>query len=248
MALKVVSHGVDQRPLQQRRRHRGVGGDEAEHRRQHRLDHPGALARAADVVDARRRLDADRVLLRERIGRHDRARRVGVRVRAQRLVGGDDPRRHRARIERHADDAGRGDQHLLGFAAEGARGLGRHQLGHLVPGVAGAGVGAAAVDDDGAGAAAGRGEVRLRHQHRRRGGQADRERAGGAGRLVGDEQHQVERAGARLDAAVDAGGAEAGRRGDAAGHDRDRRRQRRGFHQQVTKDGVARRQAPMVRP
>ena len=81
----------------------------------------------------------------------------------------------RARIERHADDAGRGDQHLFGFAAEGARRLGGHQLGHLVPGVAGAGVGAAAVDDDGARAAAGRGEVRLRHEDRRRDGLVDGE-------------------------------------------------------------------------
>ena len=80
MALKVVSQASIRARCSSAGGTAASGGDEAEHRGQHGLDHPRALAGAADVVDAGGGLDADRVLLRERIGRHDGARRVGVRV------------------------------------------------------------------------------------------------------------------------------------------------------------------------
>ena len=49
MALNVSRADVDERAVQQRRRHRGIGREEAEHRRHVRLDHARALGHAADA-------------------------------------------------------------------------------------------------------------------------------------------------------------------------------------------------------
>ena len=58
----------------------GVGLDEAEHRREARLDHPGALGLGADADAACRQRDVERQRLLERVRRRDRApeRRVAV--------------------------------------------------------------------------------------------------------------------------------------------------------------------------
>ena len=51
---RFVDRGLE-RALQQRRRDRGVGRHDAEHRGHQRLDHPGALGHAADAEGAVRR-------------------------------------------------------------------------------------------------------------------------------------------------------------------------------------------------
>jgi hypothetical protein len=113
---------------------------------------------------------------------------------------------HRLRVERHADDPGRGDRHLIGLHARGHR-AGALHLGRVVePAPAGRGVGVARVGDDGAD----RAEVAalLGHQHRR-GQHAGAGEARGARRLgrVADEQRDV-LAAAWLDPRGNPGGAE----------------------------------------
>ena len=87
----------------------------------------------------------------------------------------------------HADDAGRGDQHLLDWTADELGGLGRHcaRVGHAE--VAGARVRAAAVDDDGAGHSAGGTQMLTRKENRRGLGEIGREHGGRARRRVGHE-------------------------------------------------------------
>ncbi len=90
-----------------------------------------------------------------------------------------------------------------------------------MPWRAGAGIGAAAVGDDRPRPPARRGQVGLRQEHRRRLRQVGREDRRRHGRRVAHDEGQVVPA-ARLDAAVQAGGAKAARRGDAAFDDADR--------------------------
>ncbi len=209
---------IDQRLPQHGGVHARVGGEEGEHRRQVRLDHARALRHAADRHGAAGELRAHRVLLGERIGRHDRAGR-------RRVVGGvellrrvDDAGAHHARIELHTDDAGGGHQHVLGLALQRARRLGAHQARHLETGRTGARVGAAAVDDNRAGASAGGLEVLARDEHRRGRREVRGEQAGGRGGRRAGHNRQVE-CPAALDAGRHARRHEAGRRRDAATDD-----------------------------
>ena len=114
MALKVSSTDRLERALQQRRLDRRVG------RHERRASSPSAARSSRSPWPCRRRgtlrpsrVDFDRRLLRERIGRHDRARGAGAAV-------GRQLRRPRRRcraatlsiVELHADDAGRRDEHV----------------------------------------------------------------------------------------------------------------------------------------
>ena len=151
---RVVDRGL-QRALQQRRRHRGVGRHEAEHRRHQRLDHAGALGHAADAERAVRAADASTDdFLRERIGRHDRARGGGAAVAATAAPAASAmPRSTLAIVELDADDARRGDEHRRRLALDRLGRARGHRARVLAAVGAGARVRAAAVDDDGAAAA-----------------------------------------------------------------------------------------------
>ena len=79
-----VARRFGQRPLQHHRIDRRIGRQVAEHRRHARLDHARALGHAADAERSGLGRDFDRVFLRKRIGRHDRARRGGAAVSGER--------------------------------------------------------------------------------------------------------------------------------------------------------------------
>ena len=113
--------------------------------------------------------------------------------------------RHRQRLPDHA---GRGDEHLARRAADRARRARRHRLGVAQAARAHRDVRAAAVRDDAARAAAARPRP-ARQRDRRADHRRAREDAGDGRRRVAHDQREIGRA-ARLDAAGDAGGAEAG--------------------------------------
>ena len=203
---------------------RRVGLDEAEHRREARLDHPRALGLRADAarVPGRQRDVERRAASRTRRSWRSRARTRRRRPaasspRAARIAARDAVHR-----QRHADHAGRRDRDLLLVHAGRHRGGALHARGVLQPAVAGRGVRVAGVDDDGAQRV--EPAARLAQQHRR-GEHARAREARGADRvgLVADEQREVGIA-RRLDPGGHAGGAEAG--GQPAA--RDARSTRRG--------------------
>ncbi len=108
---RCISDGVD----------RGVGGDEAEHRRHVRMDHAGALADAGHGHGAAAELHGQRRGLGHGIRRHDRLGGIGPAVGPR--VG---QRRRQRRLDplvrqRFHDHAGGKRQHLLGAAAEQPR-------------------------------------------------------------------------------------------------------------------------------
>ena len=79
-AVERALHRLRQQRLQRRRGDRRVGEDERQHRRHVGRDHAGALGDAVDDDLGLADLDALRRDLRERVGRHDRARGVHQRV------------------------------------------------------------------------------------------------------------------------------------------------------------------------
>ena len=146
--LKVRSALSATSALQRRGRDRCVGEDEAQHRRHVGLDHAGALAEAVDHDIAAVDPGGARRQLGEGVGRHDRARccvpgvGLGLAGELAEQVG------ELAGVERLADDAGRGNEHLAGWAADRrCRRIGRydHRFHALL---AGEGVGVAGVDDE----------------------------------------------------------------------------------------------------
>ena len=159
---------------------RRVGREDREHRRHVRLDHARALAEASHVDgDGRavslRDLALEGDLLRVGVGRHDGKRRLVGRL-------GRVPETRHGRgnallvwCERqlHADDSRRGDENVLGVAAERLRDEGRGATGVLQTGLAGARVGIARVEDHRPGMAAG--------------GAGAGENHGGGAELVGGE-------------------------------------------------------------
>ena len=98
-----------------------VGRDDREHRREVRVDHPGALGHAADrepgpVRDGRLRL---------RVGGENRLRRIAAAVGGERSGCGDEALLDPLERQRRADHAGREHEHLLRYEPEqrsGARG------------------------------------------------------------------------------------------------------------------------------
>ena len=104
---------------------RVVGRDDREHRRELRVDHPGALRHAADREARPPRGDR---LLRVRVRRHDRLGRVVAAVPRERR-GGPHAGDHVRERERRADHAGREDEHLLVVEAEQPRRLGGGRAG-----------------------------------------------------------------------------------------------------------------------
>ena len=217
---------------------RGVGLHEAEHRRERRLDHARALGLRAEAdCAAARELDVERRALLERVGGHDRRGEVGVAVGPQPARGAGEAGDDRLRVERDADDAGRGDRDLLVRHAGRDRRGALHLRRVVEAAPAGRGVRVARVRRD----RAQRVELGalLRHDDRRGEDARAREarRARGAA-LVADEQPDVRVAGL-LQAGGDPGGAEALRQparrgfGHAVGHldpARAEERGRRGAH------------------
>ena len=141
-----------------------VGRQEAEHRGHVRLDHARALCRAADHERAATRLHRDRALLRKRVGRHDGARRLAALPAGERRHGGVNAGDDLVHLQVDADDARRGDEHVLGAASEAGGHFGGHAIGVAHALDAGAGIGASAVHDDGAGDAVAPFEMALRDE------------------------------------------------------------------------------------
>src|SRR5699024_2927894 len=184
----------------------GVGGQNHQHGRQLRSEHPGALGDAADPHPGIRGAFGG---LGDGVGGHDRSRggRVGLGAGGEPRGPGGDAREQRPHRQALTDQAGRADQHVGGGGLErcgqvlgGAPGVGQ-ALG------AGAGVGAPGVQDHGAGPAGGHGFARPDH-----GGGLDPvggEHGGGAlARPVIDDQGEIGGAGG-FQSGGQAGGAEA---------------------------------------
>ena len=184
--VEAVLDGAGQRRLQHRGRDRRVGGDEAEHGRHLRVDHPRPLGdgddlhrSAADVDGARRQLGAQ-VGGPDCLGRRQRRRRPATTPapasrRRMRSTGSGEPMapvdavRTSSGVTRSAGGRRRGHRALVDRAAR--------------PGQR---VGVAAVGDDGADPHRGQAPGRVRH---RRGAHAvDGEHAGGGARRLGDHQ------------------------------------------------------------
>ena len=144
-----------------------VGLHEAEHRREARLDHPGALGLRGQAHRPARQVDGERRPLLEQVGRHDRPLQVARAVRAQLAARGGEALDDGARVERHADHAGRADRDLiLGDAGAHRRGA-LHLRRVLQAHRAGRRVRVAAVDDDRADRV--QAAALAREQHRRGG-------------------------------------------------------------------------------
>ena len=137
-----------------------------------------------------RRVD-DRVLLRARVGGHDRPCRLPRRgPRATWLQGGDDGL-HGGYRKPRADEAGRGREDLVRLAAEASGGRSHDRARVVQSAGTGPGVRAAGVHDDPAHGRGAGGERLLGQQHRRRPHQVGGERRRRACRPVGRQQHQV---------------------------------------------------------
>ena len=155
--LKLWSTARLRKPCALVGRQRVVGGDDREHRREVRVDHPGTLRHPADREAA---APHDR-LLGARVGGQDRLRRVAAAVRREPRsrprpassfgIGSFDP-----------DHAGREHEHLLGVEPEQRRGLGRRRERVQLALLAGRRVGDAGVDHDRL--RLGLGQVRLRDE------------------------------------------------------------------------------------
>ena len=137
--------------LQRRRRDRGVGEDEGQHRRHVRGDHPRAFG---DAIDAHRPafdLGRPRGTLGEGVGRGDGPRRGLPIAFAEVVVQARQSANEAINCGNLADDAGRRHEHLIGGTAENARGGDSGLLHGPVASRAGEGVGVAGVDDEAAG-------------------------------------------------------------------------------------------------
>ena len=223
-AVEALVGAPAQQRLQRRRRHRRVGEDEGEHRRHVGRDHPGALGDAVDRdLDAAEDRRAGREL-RECVRRHDRLRGVGPGERVGPLVAIGQHGVELLRVERLADDAGRGEEDLVGTAVRDLRGdLGGEprRLRALHPGE---GVGVAGVHDERPRRADA--EIAAAPVDRRRRAFRAREHAGDRGALI---ERDVEHVGPVLIA-------DAGRRGREADPD-DRRQGGKRFRRE-RRDGM----------
>ena len=167
----------------------GVGGEHAQHRREARREHAGALGHAAD----RPAVDGDRRLLADGVGRADRVRSVGAAVGRERACGRGDAGEQRRHRQPFADQSGRADGDLARADAErgGDRFGAAVGVGESVR--AGARVRAAGVQHDGTQPLVG--DDLLGPQHRRGLDPVGREHGGrDVGRTVVDDQREVERA------------------------------------------------------
>ena len=142
-----VEAGVDRRPEERDRLaglERVVGRHDREHRREVRMDHPGALRHAADGEAGA----VDDGLLRARVRGHDRLGGGGAARAREPDRGGLDAGEHLRERQRRADHAGREDEHLFRRDTEELARLGRGGPGVGEPARAGRGVRDAGVDDD----------------------------------------------------------------------------------------------------
>ena len=186
---------------------RVVGREHREHRRQLRMDHPGALRHPADGEPVER----DRGLLRLRVGGQDRLGRVWAARGRDRRRGVAQAAEHLLERQQRADHAGREDEHLLGVEVEQPSGLRRGRERIELAALAGGGVRDARVDHDRL--RLGRREMLLRDDDRRREHLVDGEHRrpdGGHGRADDGEVEPL-----AADARVHAGGGEPLRGGDA---------------------------------
>ena len=122
MRLKLASTAGRRSSTRLARLERVVGRDDREHRREARVDHPGALRHPADG-EARPARPRN---LRPVVRRQDRGRRrvASVRARATRAAAST-PGEQPVHGQRDADHAGREDDHLLGRIPSRLRDLGR---------------------------------------------------------------------------------------------------------------------------
>ena len=200
---------------------RGVGGHHAEHGRHVRLDHAGALDEAAQVNGVLAAVRSGHAafeggLLGHGVGGHHGTGGVVGRLGAvgERGVRGRHAVLERREVELGADDAGRGDEHVGGLAAE--------HVGNVVGGLArngeaglsGRGVGVAGVEDHGARVPVG--HVLARDGHRGGAEAVGGEGARGDAGLVSHDERHVAAIRVAAEARVQAGGAHALRRADAA--------------------------------
>src|SRR3954463_6057825 len=185
-----VERALDRHPEQEvggLARERRVGLHEAEHRREARLDHAGALGlRAEPHGGAARQRDVDRRALLEGVGGHDRGGEVALAVGPQPAGGARQPGDDRLRVERDADHPGRGDRDALVRDARRDRRGALHLRRVVEAAPAGRGVRVAGVHRDGAEAV----ELRalLRHDDRRR--EHARAREPGGARRAGLVAHE----------------------------------------------------------
>ena len=231
-------------------RERRVGLHEAEHRREGGRDHPGALGLRAQAHGPRRQRDVparDAWRTRRWCGSPRRTRRP--RRAASSAARAGDPGDRAVGVERHADHAGRGDRDRVLAHARGHRRGPLHARRVLEAAPPGRGVRVAAVGDH----RADRVEpaALLREQHRR-GEHAGAREARGAHRVggVAHQQPEVEAA-ARLQAAGDAGGAEAGGQpavalADVRGRLHPARLERHGGHSSPSLSGAAEHQVEVL--
>ena len=187
---------------------RGVGLDEAQHRREPRRDHPRALALGVQPDRPRRQLDLQARPLLERVGGLDRLLEVPVAVAAQPRAGVEDALQHRVHRQVVADAAGRGERDLGRIHPHGES-RGALRLGGIVEAApAGGGVRAPGVGEHRAQGV--QLTALLADEHRRRRGARRGEARRADGALgVAHQQAQVGVA-AGLDPAGHPGRAEAG--------------------------------------
>ncbi len=126
---------------------RGVGLHEAQHRREVRRDHPGALALGAEAHGARWQLDLEVGALLGGVGRLDRLLEGHVSALLERGTRGEDALQHLLDGQVVADPAGRGERDLGRVAAERHRRRALRLGGVVEPAPAGRRVGAAGVGE-----------------------------------------------------------------------------------------------------
>ena len=121
-----------------------VGGDDGEHRRELRVDHPGALCHPADGEA----VEGDGCLLCAGVGRQDRLGGVLPACGGERGDRFPQPAKHLLEREQRPDHAGREDEHLLGVEVEQPPGLGGGRQRVELAALAGRRVRDAGVDHD----------------------------------------------------------------------------------------------------
>ena len=105
----------------------GIGSNDRDHGSHIGHDHARALAHAAHRISVARMARslaaiANGILLGMRIGRHDGTGRIGTAMGRERLVGGRDGCLKRVDRQNLSDHTRRGNQDLLGLAANNLRG------------------------------------------------------------------------------------------------------------------------------
>ena len=171
------------------------------------------------------------------IRRHDRLGRQRALIAGEGGHGGWKAAPNLLDVERDADDACRGDQHVLDGARDQPRRFSRHFARDQKACVACTRVGTTAVHDDRARDTAGPSQVIARHNDGRRLRPVRGEYGGGRRRPVRDEEREVQPS--RLDARPDPGRPESLRRRDATRH-RFQRFERRGGHRWRTASAESR--------